>query len=229
MKTGRSSSQKQHGPQLQRRLHFLARDQPVASSRATGSRTDPFIKLHGDDHVVRNNRSTGKICEVQSGDADMDAPIPVAMHRLRQGGPDAGRPHGQGCKTPTLRPQHAAGAQHRVDHRRHRSEPFKAQNTTLRNNDRVATRATNGWTGITETGVGGHANTAVKLTPADVGPDAVYAEIAGCRRAARPPHSPGTGAVRPRGASRPKGRADGAARPATPAGSRASRLSSSPS
>ena len=49
----------------------------------------------------------------------------------------------------------------------------KALNTKLTNNDRAATKVTGGWTGITETGIGKHLNTAVKLTPADVGPNAL--------------------------------------------------------
>ena len=132
-----------------------------------------FIKMHGDDHIIRNNRSTGKLCEVRSGDEDMDAPIPPQCTDFGK----AGRTpiiYTDRCKTAhRLRAQRAARAQYRVDHVGTAGEPFKAQNTTLRNNDRAATRTTNSWTGITETGVGGHSNTAVKLTPADVGPDAV--------------------------------------------------------
>ena len=132
-----------------------------------------FIRMHGDDHTVRNNRSTGKLCEVRSGDEDMDAPIPPQCTDFGK----AGRTpiiYTDRCKT-----AHACARNALLEHNigsiivGTAGEPFKAQNTTLRNNDRAATRTTNSWTGITETGVGGHSNTAVKLTPADVGPDAV--------------------------------------------------------
>ena len=132
-----------------------------------------FIKMHGDDHTIRNNRSTGKLCEVRSGDEDMDAPIPPQCTDFGK----AGRTpiiYTDRCKT-----AHACARNALLEHNigsiivGTAGEPFKAQNTTLRNNDRAATRMANSWTGITETGIGGHSNTAVKLTPADVGPDAV--------------------------------------------------------
>jgi hypothetical protein len=131
-----------------------------------------YIKLHGDDHAIRNNRSTGKVCEVRSGNAYATDPLPPQCTDYQKAGRTTVIYEGN-CK-----PAHCAARNTLLEHNigiiqvGPDADVRKAQNTTLVNNDRAATRVTGGWTGMTETGIGDHANTAVKLTPADVGPAA---------------------------------------------------------
>ena len=99
--------------------------------------------MHGDDHTVRNNRSTGKLCEVRSGDEDMDAPIPPQCTDFGKAGRDADHLHRQVQDSTCLCAQRAARAHSGRSSSAPLGEPFKAQNTTLRNNDRAATRVAN--------------------------------------------------------------------------------------
>ena len=134
-----------------------------------------YINLHGDDHVIRNNRSTGKVAEINAGNAYATDALPAQCTSFGKAGRTTivfegdCRPAHCACRNAVaennigsivIGDSAGAGSQER------------ALNTTLTNNDRAATRVSGGWTNITETGIGNHVNTAVKLTVADVGPDA---------------------------------------------------------
>ena len=139
-----------------------------------------FIKVHGDDHVLRGNRSTGKLAELHAGNCTMDTATPAVCSSFGLNGRAPVVNKGT-TANPDCRGGHPAVRNCLLEHNigsvvvgdiAGTDRSFLCANTNLRNNDRLATRNTGGWSGITETGVGQHVNSAVRLTAVDVGPDA---------------------------------------------------------
>lgn len=141
-----------------------------------------FIRAGGDDHVIRNNRSTGKVLELSSGDAyatTADPPVCAAAPKagktvqVLEGGTTV-----NDCVT-----AHTAARQATVSNNvggiaigdsSYVGTNFKVRDITLSNNSEAHTAIANTFVAgtIAETGVGSHTNTAVKLTATAVGPSA---------------------------------------------------------
>ena len=154
------------------------------SSRSVAERNwlenGSFIKIHGDDHILRGNRSNGKLAELHAGNCTMDSPVPAVCSSFSLAGrapvvnkgttadPNCvgGHPAVRNCLL-----EHNIGSIE-VGRQAGTDRSFAVTNTILRNNDRAANRIAGGWSGITETAIGQQVNSAVRLTAVDVGPDA---------------------------------------------------------
>lgn len=143
-----------------------------------------FIKAHGDDHVIRNNRATGKVLELNAGNAWADDGSPTVWPSACNGCGKRGRTvlitggsDPCGCK-----PAHAASRNNTVENnvgvinigtREGTGGTARAATGhTLRNNSQAASLISGNTASISQSGIGQQVNTAQKLTTAMVGPDA---------------------------------------------------------
>jgi len=138
-------------------------------------RDNSYVKVHGDNHEIRNNNGIGKTIELNAGNQTFDAPLPSQCQNYSKAGRTPVIVKNGNCATAHTATRNTEVHQTIGDIIVGQGYPdmsFKCKNINLHHNKTKAQVINNSCDGFTETNIGNCTNTAYEMTAAMVGPNA---------------------------------------------------------